>query len=501
MRARTATTMIMAMTLLVMFAFPAAAQEPSHGGSLTNTHNDLYIVQGDAENPQGIEAGYGFMEVKETISFANDDPLKVPDYGIIYVDPLYSPDPNTPIVTEYTHEYTIVDYTLQLINVTDEFVGNFTGFTTTTASLQPGIDLGPEGPDEPHPKVNATYLWQVWAVTAQNRQLLSEFGGGTTTEIFNATVFDWSDLPLPEFGPHKYEADRSDLAQLTLRSVMEVHPDLSGGWYRFWITDEVFEYGVNLTIELRFTGEMTGGKMVMNKLIFNPRTIHLDVFHESDMEVLLYNDMEGKGSQISPTQSSSGPGDPTKFTYESTFSLVVQKEGTDEVDWAQYGRYALLGLLIAVLLFLVLWSGKGKHSTEREEEEDPEVAEERDELEARKAAILEQIKELDHRHDEGELGEGVWNRKRKTLKGRAVEVMRELEELDGAPPDVEDLPEAKGEGAELLADKEEILDRIRDLDRSHDEGVISDETWKRKRKHLKAEAVEIMQEIEATDEE
>ncbi|MCK5415074.1 MAG: hypothetical protein KAJ35_06820, partial [Thermoplasmata archaeon] len=286
------------------------------------------------------------------------------------------------------------------------------------------------------------------------------------------------------------------------RSIMEDHPDLSDGWYRFLITENVFEYGVNLTIELRYTGEMTGGRVVMNKLIFNPRTIHLDVFHKSDIEVLMYNDVEGKGTQISPTQSSSGSGDPTKFTYESTLSLVVQEEGTDEIDWAQYGRYALLGLLIAVLLILVLWSGRGKGSTEREEEEeDPEVAEERAELEARKAAILAQIKELDRRHDEGELGKGVWNRKRKALKGRAVEVMRELEELDGAPPDVEDLPEATGERAELLAEKEEILDRIRDLDHRHDEGVISDETWKRKRKHLKAEAVEIMQEIEALDEE
>lgn len=502
MRARTATTMMMAMTLLVLVALPAAAEEPSHGGSLTNTHNDLYVVQGDAENPQGIETGYGFMDFKETISFANDDPLKVPDYGVIYVDPSFSPDPNTPIVVKYTHEYTIVNYTLQLINVTDGYVGNFTGFTTTTASLQPGIDLGPEGSGEPHPKVNATYLWQAWTVTAQNRQLLNEFGGETTTEIFNATVFDWSDLPLDEIGPHEYEADASDLTQLTIRSVMEDHPDLSDGWYRFWITDEVFEYGINLTIELRYTGEMSGGKVVMNKLIFNPRPIHVDVYHKSDIEVLMYNDVEGKGSLISPTQSSSGPGDPTKFTYESTLSLVVQKEGTDGTDWAQYGRYALLGLLIAVLLFLVLWSGRGKGSTEREEvEEDPEVAGKRAELEARKAAILAQIKELDRRHDEGELGEGVWNRKRKTLKGRAVEVMRELEELDGAPPDVAELLEPTGERSELLVDKEEILDRIRDLDHSHDEGDISDEVWKRKRKHLKAEAVEIMQEIEALGEE
>jgi hypothetical protein len=502
MRARTAMAMMATFIMLVMVAIPAAAEEPSHGGSLTNTHNDLYVVQGDAENPSGIDDGYGNMFVKETISFANDDPMKVPDYGIVYVDPTYDADPNTPIVTRYTHVYTIANYTLQLINITDDYVGNFTGFVTTTAALLPGIDLGPEGAEEPHPKVNDTYLWQVWAVTEQNLQLISEFGGEATTEVFNATVFDWSDLPLPEIGPHTYEADQSDLTQLTIRSKLEPHPSLSDGWYRFRITDEVFEYGVTLTIELRYTGEMVDGRVVMDKMVFTPRPIHVDVYHESEIEVLMFSDAQGKGSQIPPTQTSSGPGEATKFTAERTFSLVVQEEGDEGTDWALYGRYALLGILIGVLLLLVLWTGKGKGSGEPEEDvdEEPEVAKRRAELEERKAAIVAQIKELDRRHDEGEIGKGVWNRKRRSLKGQAVAVMRELEDLGGGrAPSSEDPGPAvgyTGDRAELEAEKEDVLERIRELDRRHDEGELADPVWKRKRKALKVEAVEVIKAIE-----
>jgi hypothetical protein len=502
MRASTAVAIITAIAMLTLVASPATAQEPSHGGSLTNTHNDLYIVQEDAENPQGIEARYGELFVKETISFANDDPLKVPDYAIVYADPTFWPDPATPIVVKYSHDYTIVNYTLQLANVFDGWVGNFTGYNGTSATLQPGIDLNPEGDEEPHPRVNTSYLWNVWAVTAQNRQLLVEYGGEVVTEIFNDTTFDWSDVITPEMakGPHLFEANASDLARLTISSVMEPHPSLSEGWYRFRITDQVFEYGVNITIELRYTGEMVDRKVVMNKLIFTPRTIHVDIYHKGKMEILMYNGEAGQGDQIPPTKASTGSGDATAFTYESTFSLVVREEGSESTDWSQLGRYALLGVLIVFLLFLVLWSGRSKETrSDEEDEEDEETAELREDLEARKAEILGQLKELDQRHEDGDIGEGIYNRKRRALKAKAVEVMKELEELDGAPPEPPKPPERPaptGKHAELEADKEEILQKIRDLDQRHEDGQVADDTWKRKRKHLKAEAVEIIQEIE-----
>lgn len=513
MRARTAFAIAMAMAMLMLVPAPATAQETQHGGSIANTHNDLYVVQEDAENPQGIEREYGHLFVKETISFANTDPLKVPDYGIIYVDPTSQPDPATPIVTKYTHEYTIANYTLQLINLTDDYVGNFTGYTTTSATLRPGVDLGPEGEGEPHPKVNATYLWRVFAVTEQDRQLQGEDGGEVTAEVYNDTVFDWSELDLPGIGPHTYEADSSDLAVMTVSSVMEPHPSLSDGWYKFSITDQVFEYGVSFTIELRYTMDIVSRKAVMDKLIFTARPIHVDVYHKGDMEVIMYSELGAKGAKVPPTHASTGGGDPTQFSIETTFSLVLQEEGSDGTDWAQYGRYALLGVLIVVLLFLVLWSGRGKREEAPEEApEDPVTAERRAQLEEEKEAILNQIKQLDARHDQGAIGTGVYNRKRRTLKARAVEVMRHLEELDGGvrPIDVDDMegaddgdedaPVHTGKRAELEADKAEVLERIRELDSRHDEGEVSDDVWKRKRKHLKAEAIEIIQEIEALEE-
>jgi hypothetical protein len=450
--------------------------------------------------------------VKELVSFTNDDPLKVPDYGIVYVDPTFEPDPNTPIVIAFTHEYTIANYTLQLVNMTDGWVGNLTGYTTTSATLRPGLDLGPEGPEEPHPKVNATYLWQVHSVSEQNRTILSEFGGEVTTEVFNDTVLDWSDLDVPGIGPHTYEADSSDLAYMTLISVMEPHPSLSAGWYRFRIQDQVFEYGVSLTIELRYTGLMDGGRVVMDKLVFTERTIDLDVYHPGRVEVLMYDDLDGKGSQISPTMVSSGPGEPTEFAYDTTFSLVVQEPDAEGTDWGLYGRYALLAILVGVLLLLVLWSGRDRGSrdvVDEPEDEDPEVAEQRAQLESRRATIMAEIKELDRRHEEGEIGEGVWKRKRKSLKNRAVEVMREIDDLGAAGGTSLIASEDSGDEVasdirsirELEREKDRVLDRIRELDGRHDDGELDEVEWKHQRKALKAEAVEIIREIEELEEE
>jgi hypothetical protein len=252
---------------------------------------------------------------------------------------------------------------------------------------------------------------------------------------------------------------------------------------------------------------MEGRRVVMNKLIFNARPIHVDVYLKGATQVLMYTDVDGKGTQVSPTQVPTGAGDPTRFTFDLTFSLVVQEEGADGTDWGQYGRYVILAVLIGVLLFLVLWSGKGKGPSDgdREAKESPDKASRRAHLEEERRSLMAQIKELDRRHEAGELGTGVHNRKRKTLKTRTVEVMRQLEELEGPLAEVEtdgdagDGPGYTGERADLEDEKAEILGRIRDLDRRHDDGEVPDDVWRRKRKHLKAEAVEIMQEIEAME--
>jgi hypothetical protein len=495
------------LVLLTIVAFPAVAQDPQHGGSMTNTHNDIYIVQGSAENPLQINPGPGKVEVKETISFANDDPLKVPDYGIVYVDPRFTIHTPTARITEFTWDYTVTNFTLQLFNVTTEYWGNFTGIVNETHSLAPGTDLNPDEDGQPHPRVNATYLWQVKVVSAEGSEIMTYPGGEVVTEIFNDTVFDLAPLGLPPLGETNHEAGEDELNDLWVRAILEPHPTLKDGFYRFRISEMVFEYGMSLTIEVRYTGQMVGNKINMDKLVFNPRLTHTDVYLQGGMEVFIRDQVGGEGIQIPPTETSPGAGEPTKFTTEETFSLTIREKGADGTDWGLYGRYALLAILIVALLFLVLWSGRSKPTVDDEDdwEEDPETAAKRAELEDRKTAILAQIKELDQRHEDGKLGTGVYNRKRKRMKAQAVDVMRELDELDGGSgpayddeePEDEDTP--SGTKAELMAEKTEILERIKELDARHEDGDITDEVWKRKRKHLKAEAIEIMQEIEALD--
>jgi hypothetical protein len=507
--ARNSATLAMTLVLLTLVAYPAVAQDPEHGGSMTNSHNDIYIVQGNAENPLQIEAGTGGVKVKEDISFVNDDPLKVPDYGIVYVDPRFTITQPTARITAFTWDYTVSNYTLQLYNESTGYWGNFTGIVNQSHSLAPGIDLNPDEAEQPHPRVNATYIWQVKIVSTEGSEIITSLADKVVTEIFNDTVFDFAPLELPPLGETSHIAEEDELNDLWVRAFLEPHPTLKNGFYRFRITDMVFEYGMSLSIEIRYTGQLSNGKVKMDKLIFNPRDTHTDIYLEGDMEVMMYVDPGGAGAQIPPTTASTGAGEPTKFTTSETFSLVIREKGADETDWGLYGRYALLGLLIAVLLFLVLWSGKAKGSQEEEEEweEDPETAKERADLEEKKVAILAQIKELDRRHDDGELGTGVHKRKRKALKARAVEVIRQLHELDGGlEPDDEEEDEGPvhhgtGAKAELMEEKAEILESIKELDRRHDDGEVSDAIWERKRKHLKAEAVEIMQEIDDLDEE
>lgn len=442
MKARTELALVLVLALVVT-AVPTAAQEPSHGGSMANTHNDLYVVQGDAQNPNGLDAGYGNVLVRETISFANDDPAKVPDYGIVYMTPEGDMQPTYPRVTAYTWDYKVANYTLELYNETTGYTGNWTGIVGDSFQLLPGNDLNPDEDGQPHPRVNATYLWTVKVVSTEDREIFFYEGGEVTTEIFNATAFDLSTLELPVLGDHHHEADADELIQLTLRLWLEDHPSLKDGFYRMWVSGMVFEYGMAITIEVRYLLTARDGRVVIEKLVFNARTIHVDVYHSRDMEVLMTMDVGGKGPKVSPTQSSSEGGEPTTFTTSDTFSLVIQEEGTDSTDWGLYGRYALLGALIAVLLFLVLWSGPRKRGREEdedeeEEDEDPEVAQARRELEDRKTAILEQIKDLDRRHDDGEMGDGVWKRRRTSLKARAVGVIKQIEELEKEVRDEED---------------------------------------------------------------
>ena len=223
------------------------------------------------------------------------------------------------------------------------------------------------------------------------------------------------------------------------------------------------------------------------------------------MEVLMFTDVGAKGQQVSPSQASSGPSVPTKFAYTQTFSLDVREPGADEgTDWGMYGRYALLAVLIVALMFLVLWSGRDRRPRDVEDdgvEEDPEVAERRERLERKKDKVMGEIKELDERHENGEIGEGVWKRKRRSLKNRAVEVMRELDDLgSGGGASGDGLSEELQEVRDLEREKKRVLDRIRELDARHEDGDLDDDEWKRQRNALKGEAVILMKRMKELEE-
>ena len=85
------------------------------------------------------------------------------------------------------------------------------------------------------------------------------------------------------------------------------------------------------------------------------------------------------------------------------------------------------------LLALLLWTpgrkreAGGEDTDDEGEEREPT---ERDLLEERKRELMEQIRELDVRHEEGTLGEASWKRKRAALKDQTVAVMKEMEELE-----------------------------------------------------------------------
>ena len=159
-------------TALLSMAGTALGQAP-HGGAITNTHNDLVVVQGDAENPEDLEARYGSAEIRETISFANEDPNRTTDYGIVYITPHATIDGDTFRVLSFTWEYVVANYTIMLYNLTDDWWGNLTGYTSDVVTIQPE-ELGPDEPGAFHPRANASYFW--WAKVQPSMDIPSRLG-------------------------------------------------------------------------------------------------------------------------------------------------------------------------------------------------------------------------------------------------------------------------------------------------------------------------------------
>jgi uncharacterized membrane protein len=470
--------------LIAVAAFVLTLVAPSglgqeHGGSLSNTHNDLWIIVDDAENPFDLGGGRGSIVIRETIAMASIDPNRTRDYAIIFIAPEFTIDPGYPRLLSYEWEYTVANYTLMLVN-----------------ELAAG-DLGPDDPEAPHPRANATYNWSVKVVDYGGHEIMTFFGGNVTTTANETTPFDLAPLGLPPLGENLDQADTGRLIDLTFDSLLEPHEILKDGFYKFSIGDMQFYEGVTFTLEFRYSAILQGAERIsFEKLLFTSRPVHIEVFTPSDLDVKVFSSAGSTKAPMSPTETSSGPGLPTKYSTSGTFSIEVRPEGEGETDAASIGRYVLLFGVIAILLVAILWTGPGRRSKKDDE---------RSELIAIKEEILEDIKDLDEQHDNGEISDKEWDRRRKELKEEAVEVMRSIDGQDAkgmAAPDTEDRVqtgqddgldvEDRAEQAELLETKAEVLAEIKDLDKRHDRGDLTDDEWEQERAELKAEAVETM---------
>lgn len=461
--ARTTLVVVLALLILCTVAADALGQQ-QHGGAMPNSGNDMLVVEGDAENPSNIDAGYGFVLVREEISFEMTDPEQVTDYAIVYIPPDFAMDNGYPRMSHYKWEYDVANYTVQLTNSTSGYVGNFTNVTGDTFTLTPD-DLNPDEPGEPDPRVNSTYDWNVLVVDTRGHPIMNFTGGEVTTNATEPTVIDLAPLGLPDLGPGTIEASLEDLVLMTYSLYLDPYTTLTDGFYKMRIRGMTFEYGMTISIIVQYRGDIEDDKIEFDKLIFLQRPVVMDIYITKGMDLVVYDGPEGQGPPLSPTHESTGAGDPNTYETITTFSVKIMEEGTDSTDWGLYMRYAALFGVVLLLLFLVLWSGprgKGKEEDEdldgevEEDEEDEEAGEAKEEvppvvlekppkrkrppkersvskrieeLEERKANLVKELKGLDARHDDGKISDKDWNATRAALKARTVEVMMELAEL------------------------------------------------------------------------
>ena len=430
-----------AIAIIALASVPTGAVAQVHGGSITNTHNDLHIVAEDAGNPLGLLPGTGNVVVQELIYLESDDPHRVPTYGIVYIPPDFTIDTGYPELVSYVWDFHVANYTVVLRNETDEFEWNITGVVVSSVTIDPG-DLRPDEPSGAHPKVNATYNWSAEVVNDHNSSIMAFDGGQVTLDGAAPTVIDLAPLGLPPIGDNTYEPDSTELAAIGMGLVLEKHLDLKDGFYRLRIVGMAFEYGVRMTVQFRYHARLgSDDRIDVEKLLFTNRQVHVDVYIPAHFEVTAYDTTLDQDVLLTPAIVSTEEGEPTRFSVLSSFRIELGPPGEEGTDWAKIGRYALLSGLIVVLLAFILWSprrdrGEGAEEEEEyaeeghdEDEGDVDEEEERAELQERKAELLEEIRELDDQHDEGVLEDAEWEERRAELKAEAVEVMRELDDL------------------------------------------------------------------------
>jgi hypothetical protein len=453
---RTRTTMMMrtavialAMTLTVT-ATPAMAQE--HGGSISNTHNDLWVVVGDVANDRGISPGPDGVIVQEIISFRNLNATVSNDYGIVFIPDEFTILAGYPRITNYNWTYQVKNYAVVLSNETSAFEKAYTGVTGSTFSLDPG-DLGPDDPFATHPRANATYGWRVVVVADGDYNITTVEGGTVTTLVDAPTVIDLGPLDLPVIGQVEHVADEEELVDLTSRAKLTVYIGLKAGFYKFQVDDMAFMPGTTISMEVKYGGYTTyDGGVEFAKLLFTQRLVHVNIYASSDLVARVFSTASGTDVQLSPVEEG-GRGEPITFETSSSFRVAVGPPADDGLTLGEIGRYALLLVIIGGLLFLALRGGRrrdeepsgaetGEEGADADKEpgggddvdEDIDGIEDRiketrsaiEGLQAQKASFLELIKELDRQHGGGDLPDDEWEEQRAEAKGQAVKVMKEI---------------------------------------------------------------------------
>ena len=448
-----ASTLVVLTIALIMSAAPAVVQG-EHTGSISNTHNDLWVVVGDATNDRGIVPIPDRVVVQELISFQNVNVDLIRDYGIVFLPEEFTIIGGYPLVVSYNWTYQVNNYTVVLTNNTFAFEKGYTGVTGSTLSLDPG-DLGPDDPFAPHPRVNATYEWHVVVVEDDGYNITTVEGGIVTTLVDAPTVIDLAPLDLPPLGQTEHVADEGELLDLSRNATLIRYEGFKDGFYRFRIDGKFFMPGASLSIEVRYLGYTTyDGGVEFEKLLFTQRLVHVHIYTPSSSDLLarVFTSAGDTRTQLSPTESG-GKGEPIAFETSSTFEVIVGPLEDEGLSIGAVGRYVLLAVIIGGLLFLALRGGrrrggpsgdqgKGEDDDDLDEEEveDDEVDDDMYAIEERinsqhltiagleesKASHLEMIKDLDRQHDEGDLGDDEWEDQRASAKAEAVAVMKDL---------------------------------------------------------------------------
>jgi hypothetical protein len=102
------------------------------------------------------------------------------------------------------------------------------------------------------------------------------------------------------------------------------------------------------------------------------------------------------------------------------------------------GAFLFVLVLLGALVALIGWPlrpGREERALERDEGR-------REELDAAREAKYRQIREIELDHRTGKLTDGDWRAQDRALRAEAVEILRELDELDGdrEPVGAERLP-------------------------------------------------------------